>query len=297
MDLHYRREASVGLLVIVAGAIVFGGLLFLNGRSVSRDLRIVRATFPDVSGLTSGDPVQVSGVTIGRVGRMRLESAGRVIVELEVRPDLRPRADARVTLAPLDLFGAQRIAYAPGSSEAFLPDDSVLAGARQVALMDNAAELADQAGVVLDGLGRVVAEENTRRLVETMESTRRALDAFARVAEGPLLTEVTQTMRSLRDVAERLDSALAGDRLAASLARVDSVSAAAQLATLRLADAALNMQSILVKIDSAQGALGMAVNDSTLAVDAHQTMEALRLLLEDIRERPGRYINARVSIF
>ena len=34
MDLHYKQEVTVGLLVVVALAVMVGGLTFLSGKSI-----------------------------------------------------------------------------------------------------------------------------------------------------------------------------------------------------------------------------------------------------------------------
>jgi phospholipid/cholesterol/gamma-HCH transport system substrate-binding protein len=62
----------------------------------------------------------------------------------------------------------------------------------------------------------------------------------------------------------------------------------------RLGKATTSLGSILEKMDRGQGVLGKAVNDSTLHDDLHETLVALRKLLDDVRERPGRYVNVKV---
>lgn len=37
--------------------------------------------------------------------------------------------------------------------------------------------------------------------------------------------------------------------------------------------------------------IGQMINDSTVAADAHEVLNSLRLPLDDIRERPGRYVH------
>ncbi|MBI2402461.1 MAG: hypothetical protein HYV20_06960, partial [Gemmatimonadetes bacterium] len=52
--------------------------------------------------------------------------------------------------------------------------------------------------------------------------------------------------------------------------------------------------SILAKIDQGEGMIGRAVNDSTLHGDLHEVLISLRKLLDDVRDRPGRYVNVKV---
>jgi hypothetical protein len=40
--------------------------------------------------------------------------------------------------------------------------------------------------------------------------------------------------------------------------------------------------------------VGRVLTDTTLYNDMHETLVALRRLLDDVREHPGRYINVKV---
>ena len=105
MDLHYKQEISVGLLVITALALFAAGLAVLSGKTLgtSRGARVA-VRFADVNGLRAGDPVQTSGVKVGRVENVVLQDVGQVMVYLSVSPDWRPHQDARASVAPLDFF-------------------------------------------------------------------------------------------------------------------------------------------------------------------------------------------------
>ena len=45
---------------------------------------------------------------------------------------------------------------------------------------------------------------------------------------------------------------------------------------------------------SPDGSIGKALTDTTLHTDVHDLLVSMRLLLDDIRERPGRYVNVTV---
>src|SRR6185312_16143997 len=142
MDLHYKQEVTVGLLVIAAVALFAGGLAWLSGKRIgpSRDV-LVPVRFADVLGLRAGDPVQTSGVKVGRVDNVVLEDVGRVMVYLKVTQDHRPHADARAQVASLDFLGAKYINYSPGTSPEMLSNGATITGAREMALAEGAAGL------------------------------------------------------------------------------------------------------------------------------------------------------------
>ena len=97
MDLHYKQELQVGLLVIVATAILIFGLIWLSGRSIGGGSVVTfDVTFTSIQGVSTGDPVQISGVRVGRVAKVEIEDVDQVVVMLEVRNKFRPRVDAVV---------------------------------------------------------------------------------------------------------------------------------------------------------------------------------------------------------
>src|SRR2546427_13078233 len=89
----------------------------------------VLVRFADVQGLRTGDAVQVSGVRVGRVQKVRLKNADTVIVSLAVDDHVRPHTDATAGIAALDLFGARYVDYKPGTGPQMLKDSTPLLGA------------------------------------------------------------------------------------------------------------------------------------------------------------------------
>ncbi len=64
-----------------------------------------------------------------------------------------------------------------------------------------------------------------------------------------------------------------------------------------LALATQTLAQIMQKVDSTDGTLGRVINDTTLHTDLHETLVALRNLLDDLRERPGRYLPGSIKVF
>ena len=146
MDIYYKKEVSVGFLVILGIVVFFASLAWLKGRDFGTGATsTLTVRMDDVTGLKEGDPVLISGVSVGRVTGVTLEGPGRVMVELLVIQSAQPHADASVRIAMLDFFGAQKIEYDPGTSSTMWAPGDVLVGTKELPVMSNAAALADQA--------------------------------------------------------------------------------------------------------------------------------------------------------
>lgn len=295
MELQYRREVTVGVLVIVALAILFGGLTWLSGKSFGTSGEVmVPVLFHDVSGLAEGNPVQVSGVKVGRVSEIQLAGEDSVIVTLAVQKAWRPHADADVVVRALDAFGSMGIEYSPGTSSQMLTEGMLVPGKREGGLLETAGSVAGKANAVLTGASDLLSRQTAQDVHQTMLAAQRALDVIAKAGNGPAVAQLDSTLRSLRSLTTHLDSTVASPDLKRAVAQLDEVTGNLNEMVVNLRDATGSLAQIMTKMDQNKGTFGRMVNDTTLYVEMTKLSNSLRLLLDDIRERPGRYFNLKV---
>jgi phospholipid/cholesterol/gamma-HCH transport system substrate-binding protein len=295
MDLAYKQELKVGLLVIVALAVFTLGLMWLSGRTLGPSGNVVvPVRFTNVSGIRPGDPVQTSGVRVGRVANVVLQGVGDVMVYLEVNRAQRPHVDAQAMVASADFFGAKFVDYVPGSSPELLRAGQVITGTRAVEVMESAANLTTRASDALAGVQTLLSQQTAEDIHRTLVAVERTLNVVSRIGEGPTISQTQQTLASVQRLAIRLDSTFARPDLGKSLDQMDEVAQGLREMTEGLSSVTNALGSILEKIDRGEGLIGKAVSDSTLHGDLHEVLMSLRKLLDDVRERPGRYVNVKV---
>lgn len=294
MDLHYKQEVTVGLLVVVALVIIIGGLAFLSGKSLfGNRMMTFGVRLENVSGLVEGDPVHISGVRVGRVAGIQLRGVEDVVVLLEVARSVRPRVDARVFVRPLDAFGAMFVDFFPGQSDEALAEGQVLTGHRDLPLTELAGSMADQASSVLTGAGAVLSQQTADQIQATLVAAQRALNVVADVG-GPLGRDAASAIASLAAATHKLDSLLTSPDLARAVAQLDEITENLNEMVVGLGDATRGLAMIMTKIQSDSGSLGRMVNDTTMYTEVVRLTASLRLLLDDMRERPQRYFNLSV---
>ena len=295
MDLAYKQELKVGLLVIVAMAVFTLGLMWLSGRTLGPSGNVVvPVRFTNVSGIRPGDPVQTSGVRVGRVANVVLQGVGDVMVYLEVNRAQRPHVDAQAMVASADFFGAKFVDYVPGSSPELLRAGQVITGTRAVEVMESAANLTTRASDALAGVQTLLSQQTAEDIHRTLVAVERTLNVVSRIGEGPTISQTQQTLASVQRLAIRLDSTFARPDLGKSLDQMDEVAQGLREMTEGLSSVTNALGSILEKVDRGEGLIGKAVSDSTLHGDLHEVLMSLRKLLDDVRERPGRYVNVKV---
>jgi len=296
MKLEQKQEVMVGFLVIMAIAIFVGGFAWLTGRPLlSGRGVVVQVRFADVRGLSPGDPVLTSGLEVGRVADVRLEDVGRVIVSLELTTDTwQPKIDARAEVKSFDFLGTKFVDYDRGQAVEFLAAGQIITGTREIDALEGAGQLADQAATVLTGVQAFVDESVLNELMATLEASRSALEAITEASKGGIIDDAAAAMRAMADAAERIDSLVANPALERSVNQLDEVSTSLKEMAEGLAGASNALNRILEGMERGEGSLGLALRDTSLYHNTNEVLIALRKLLDDLRERPGRYFHLKV---
>lgn len=290
MDLTVKQEVSVGALVIVGAVLVIALLFWLTDKDVGGKGLPVEVLFTNAAGIDPGDPVWVSGVKKGRVAAVRLEGVGKVRITLNVDADVAPRLDASAAVASLDFLGNKIVDYQPGVREEPLPAGTTIIGTKQGELADMAGDLATRVDVLIGNATALLNEQLATDVHNTLVATQRAMDALSKAGSGPLIAQTTSTLAATERVMARFDSLLGSS----GGKRVDSITANLARLTSHLGSATASLDTLLGGANQGKGTLGKMAHDTTLYVKLNETLTALTALLNDLRERPGRYLTVKV---
>ncbi len=105
-------DAALGLFLVLAAAILVGLIALLGGIHWGRELEVT-ARFTDATGLSSGAPVLVAGVVVGRVTGLSVQD-GMAVVTLAVSPDADLRENMTAAIRSKTLLGERVIQLLPG---------------------------------------------------------------------------------------------------------------------------------------------------------------------------------------
>lgn len=277
-----------------------------------------------VRGVKSG---RISGIELGDEGwvrvRMRMDEGVKLPGDATVllgqaslfgewqativeRSALPPNPDVRRQIA--EASGER--GTLPG---AILPDVAQLtAVAGRIA--DDMASLADRVQTAFDDSAaselrssiRDVAEMSSV-LAETVRRQSRNLDAITSDV-GSGVHALSDAAATVQRVAERIDSSTASgqvrsvvDNAAAASAELRDAAASLRVLSDRLSVSQSRLDTLLVsshslvaKLDSGNGSLGLLVNDPSLYQQTDSLMRQLRALLTDFQANPKRYIRLRI---
>jgi phospholipid/cholesterol/gamma-HCH transport system substrate-binding protein len=294
MDLHYKREALVGSIVLVGAAIFVVGTMWLGGKSFGQD-NLVPVRFTDIGNVKSSTPVKVSGVQVGKVDRIVFEGVGRVRVDLALTQPVELKRDASATIEAVGVLGDVEIVLDPGTDSVPLPPGAYLEGLSAPGMGGMVNELGDQARAVMVGAQTLLNQRMADDLHQTLKSMQRLMAVYADTRTGPT-AEMTRLMVSLQSVSARLDSTLASPSLERTIQNMDSASAGLTRLTSQLTTTTARMDTLVRNINAGKGTLGQVATNPALYDQLTSTLQSMQALLDSIQAKPGK-LTVQVKMF
>lgn len=294
MDLHYKKEVTVGAMVILGVTLFVVLTSWLSGKSLTPAQRVT-IEFSDAAGLKRGSPVRVSGMQVGRVEQITLVSYGTVRLTVSLDRGIEPRADATASVVAVGLAGDVAVELVPGRSPDRLPAGQPVPGTIAPGFMQLGEVLADKAEVALDNFNAMLDPALVRDMQATLRSLQQVLATFGDTRTGPA-AELSQTLASLRSLTNRVDSTLASEGVRRSLGNLDTLSGRMVEMTSQFTSTGAQLDSLLARINRGEGTLGRAMADDGLYDDIRSATQAFQKLLEEISRNPGR-ITVQVRVF
>jgi phospholipid/cholesterol/gamma-HCH transport system substrate-binding protein len=296
-----RREVQVGIFVLVGILAVVAALFILTDPGTFRGRYHVTTLVKDAGGIRSRDPVQLSGVNIGRVADLRIDSGGvRMTLEIEGKYTF-PR-DSKVRLTAKGLLGEMVADVLPGASPTLAGNGDQLASADQDAgLSGTASELAGTARTVggkadtlLTRANLLLSQEaigNVHASTREMQAMMTSLAALA----ADQRAQLTALSASLRRSAAGVENAATRPELARAIARTDSMTLRLDAATAQLQAASTSFAIVAGRMERGEGTLGKLSKDDSLYNNLNSAVANLSQLTTDIRANPRKYLS--VSVF
>lgn len=321
-----RSAARVGLLVLGA-ALALGLALFLLGEqnNLFRDKNEYSVRFATVSGLAEGNPVQLSGVRVGRVARVVLprdpeEDLLRVFLEVDARFAARIREDSEARIKTLGLLGDKFVEVTSGSAgSGIIPDGGEISAAP----MTDVDELIHSGEDVVENIVRIshtlvtllerieqgegvlgqllTAEETTGRslpgeLFTTFDQIQVALDRLES-AESPIgkLLYDERMGRDLEKTVAELNGFLSdvrtGEGLAQALFFDEDLRAGTTHTLERLEQTSIRLERVVGELESGRGLLPRLLHDEAEADrilgELQELLERLNSVSEEVLEGDG----------
>ncbi len=276
--LRSSREASVGLVVFLAGVVLIVGILAVGkeSRLFTRKVEYWTA-FPNVAGLAEGSPVQLVGVRVGTVSRVEFspdlgDRRIRVTFLLDRTYANRIREGTEALLKSLSYVSQERfIELTPGD-----PERPVLPpGSRIEPGVTGFAELTEMGRGIADDV-----KDITSQLRELLIALNQGGGILSEMIRNPdfgrdSIQGIHQTVDSIQRITGQIEK---GNGLAGQLL-MNKDYAARQMASLE--QSLDRVQSLLEKIDAGQGAAGAMLAPGG---KGEQLLDSLLAVTSDLKD-------------
>ena len=261
----FRKEVLIGLIVIIALAILFVGIDFLKGINIFKAANYYVATYENVEGLAVSAPVSVNGYKVGLVREINYEydNPGHVKVEMSLDKNLKvPRGTQAVIKT--DMLGTATIELKMGNGDSFHNVGDELEGVVARGMMDNISNyILPSVGNIMPKIDSLLANINAvvgdpallaavkrlDRITENLASTTSRLSQA--VAQLPAVTNDVKVITG--------NIAKGSDDLAELTARmrnlpVDSLAA-------DIADITANLKELSAQLNDPESTIGKLTHD------------------------------------
>ena len=291
-------EIRVGVTVVLALAILIGGILTLSNYSKSRLLRTWHVRFPQTGGLGAGDEVQVNGMRKGAVRSMALVGDG-VVIDLGLSREIQLTRACRVAIKNHGLMGEKVIAVdLRMGGEAYSTRDTIDGEFEQgmPEVMAGLGQAVNSIKSLTTGLDSLSSSLGSSGIVGTLQNFRKTSEQLRLTVEENR-AQLHSTLENFALTAKSA-RAITADREAQIRKSLDHFAAAAEnmdRLTSRLDSLRTSLQSVATKVDKGQGSLGKLVNDDKLYADLATSAKSLRALIEDVKTNPQKYL--KFSVF
>ena len=284
-----RDTIIVGMVVFAAFAVITWTIFYLQGYLAQRNMVSYRAGFDQVGLLMTGDNVNVAGVPVGRVKLIALEGR-KAVVSFFVDPRVEITDHTVALIDASDVFGEAYLTLQIADGKPLAPGATLpvelAPGLRElikhgVEVILQTKQLLEQAHLLVARIDSVLGKESSfARTLDNVE----VLTANARELSG----RFEHYGELLEEIMASLDSAALGFRSV-----VDDNSSGVQRTVARLDNLSARLDTMLTDLESGRGTLGRLLKDEKLYEDLRQTALEARNLIQEIRDKPEKYIRIK----
>jgi len=290
----YKKMTYISGVIIFISAVTFlTAVLWLSGRRIisASEYRIF-VKFPDVVGLRDRSQVSMRGYRIGWTKGVEFEKDG-VVIRIDVKRRFQIPVDSKFEINTLNLIGEKAITITPGMSDDSIKPEQMVYGENK--------DIMVVAKNVLNTIKTKMEEgEFDKRILEfsgsiknmytLMNKMNDKVDQFDMAYYNQQIGELGQAARAIRQMAENADVEV--NKFAREgTAGMMQVQTTAQ----KMSELSDQLTLMSTRLNEGQGSMGELLQNKEYIQNLNTTISELRLLIEDIKKNPGKYVS--VSVF
>lgn len=295
------NEIKIGLMAIVAIALLIFGYNFLKGKNLLEDSRTFYSVYDQVEGLNASSAVTINGLQVGTVSKIDIREDAKLVVTMNIKNDYPFSKTSIAEIYGGDLIGGKSVAIVPDfDNETLAKPGDTLKGKIEVGLLELVNDqLSPLQKKIEDGVSSVdtllnsinyIMDEKTNNSLKnsilTFNETIDQLNSTSKDINDLIKTnsdKFTNTMSNLSEMSGKFN------RISDTLSQIEFNKIVKDLeGTLA------QVKNITEKIDNGEGSLGLLINDKDMYTNLENATKQMEELLQDMKLNPKRYVHFSV---
>lgn len=296
-----RKEIKIGIIMVIALGIFIWGINFLKGRNFfSKTINYV-VIYDDVSGLLESSGVYIKGYKVGNVHSISFSdnTLRQLKVVLAIDRKVNIPIGTRARIYNLDLIGNKAVELIFSKSNSFYNENDTIIGEVEITFAKQLEPYKVQAYNLLNSLDSLThavlsifdpaTTERMRQIVknvhitsitiaENIESTQQSIHNLEYFTQN--LKDNSQQISNILSNTEKFSRSLNQIQLQQTIKKLDSL--------------ILNTQAFIDSIEKGKGTLSQLIYSDSLYNQLQYSIISLDSLINDIRQRPNRYLHFSV---
>ena len=298
-----RKEVKVGVLAVIGILMSVFSYNYLKGFNLFEKNRSFKIIYEKVDGLSISNPVTLNGFKIGNVKKINFnpDNTKELIVDIIIENDVIFSKSSYAELYETGLIGGKAIAIIPDySDDSVALDGDYLKGSIKPGLTELVNQILPQVQLQLEIVMKnaEIVLENINSLfdAETKAQLKSSVDDFSNLTNQ--LSETSNAISKL--ILENSQNiSLSVENIRLSSERISDISKSLSPKTIKdittnLDSVLSNLKNISKNLNSGSGTFGKLINDDSVYQNLDSTINELKVLIEDVRNNPNKYINFSV---
>ncbi len=295
------KEFKVGLMGIISLAIFYFGFNYLKGIDFFSSTNTFYALYRNIDGLSPSNPVIINGLTVGRVGTIKIlqNKQDKILVELDVNSDIKVWKGSTAKLVNLDFLGSKAIELILSDSTTMVYEsgDTLNSDVDQgitAFLEQSAGHMADNLGATISRINDILDsfKGNSEKINNSLSNIEGITKELKESLPG-LMDELKNTLDSYKTNSAELSVFMADikpttENLAVFTDSLANLQLGAMVNEMTLTLNKLN--TMLDSVNQGQGTIGKLLSNDSLYIYLSNTARDLDSLLVDLQARPQRYV-------
>ncbi len=311
--MKFSKLFWMGLLVFSMSGFFIFGIMYIQDITFKKSNYLFTVIFENVQGLNDGDDVNMLGKRIGKVSKTKIIGQ-KIAVELSIDNlfAFKIPIDSEIEVKSESLMGSKYISINPGTNDKkFILAGETVEGQREYDFSEitpGIVPITQDIGVFARRLKATLGEEEKDRIrgiIFNIESLTSELDNFVKDYGSILSNTEKESIKEILDnfkitseiIREKVKNDLSD--IMTDLKNVSNKSSDlnSTIDNLKKSSESLlilstKLEKIINKIDSGQGTLGKMINDSNLYDNLNGLSEDSRILVNDFKTNPTKYMKA-----